>query len=323
MFAKYIYAFTLVTVVLLGCSDNKEETSKEEETVPSAFENVMEESKELLLLLKNDLLVMDSTEIEAFIVSNELKPENNNFRSEIDFGDITLKKVFKCKNNTINVVHYDFYYDSLNTELEENTHSLLSYLEAEFGAYSSTHSSNSMKTYSWKVSSNTLDYELFKNGFTFTIRNNQVITKPIVLKKELPEQLKMADVLVNHIHTDSLSFESTILGIQNLFAVDFKGKTNALAFSETYNENILLSGSFLFDGDNLSGVYFDYIYSDSISKEFVTDAQLIKNIITELYDAPIDVATVSLSTSYKWSKTPIVLEVYGDGFSVIVENPNL
>ena len=102
-----------------------------------------------------------------------------------------------------------------------------------------------------------------------------------------------------------------------------KSKSNTLAFSETYNENVLLSGSFLFEGETLSGVYFDYMYSDTTSSEFLKDVKTIKSIITKLYEGPSEVATVPLSTSYRWSNTLIVLEMFSDGFSVFLEKPRL
>ena len=111
--------------------------------------------------------------------------------------------------------------------------------------------------------------------------------------------------------------------IENLFKVSFKSKSNTLAFSETFNENILLSGSFLFEQERLSGVYFDYIYSDTTSNEFLTDVKTTKLIINKLYGMPSEVVTVSLSTSYRWNNTLIALEVYGDGFSVFLEENGL
>jgi len=324
MLQKNILVLLLIIGIVSGCSDKKEDNSIVEELAPSAFENAFNESKELVLLIKNNVLILDSTTIEALIVSHNLKPEGDIYRSEISFGNIALKKVFKCNKGVINTVHFDFYYDSLNTELQNDSKSLLGFLQKELGDYTSTHSSSSMKTHTWTVSGNIIDYELFENGFTFTIRKNHTSIKPIVSKQEVSEQLKLTDILINHIYNDSISFESSSMsGIQSLFDVDFKGKSNALAFSKTYNENILLSGSFLFDQDVLSGIYFDYMYSDTTSKDFVSDAKIVKSMISELFNAPSEVATVSVSSSYKWINTPIILEVYGDGFSVILEKSSL
>jgi hypothetical protein len=321
---KHIWLSLIVALITTGCSEVKEEIAKEEATTPSAFENVLEESKDLLLLIKNDLLIMGHSNIEPYVASNGLSPEKNSFRSEISFGEITLKKVYKCKNNIISAVHYDFYYDSLNMELNKNTNTILKYLKQEFGDYSSTHVNRTMKVCSWIVSGNTLDYELFKNGFTFTIRKNQTTEKAIEIVVVLPTHLELTEKLIQGVYSDSLKLGLSIMAdIQNLFKVRFKSKSNTLAFSETYNENVLLSGSFLFKGENLSGTYFDYVYLDTIPQSFVSDAIIVKSIITELYGAPSDVATVPLSTSYKWGNSPIVLDVYGDGFSIILEKDRL
>jgi hypothetical protein len=324
MLLKHIWLSLIVALIAVGCSEAKEEIAKEQATAPSAFENVLEESKELLLLIKNDLLIVGHSNIEPYVASNGLSPEKNSFRSETSFGKITLKKVYKCKNNVISAVHYDFYYDSLNMELNKNTNTILKYLKQEFGDYSSTHVNRTMKVYSWIVSGNTLDYELFKNGFTFTIRKNQTTEKAIETVVVLPKHLELTEKLIQHVYSDSLKLGLSIMtDIQNLFKVSFKRKLNTLAFSETYNENVLLSGSFLFEGENLSGAYFDYMYSDTTSDEFLTDVKTIKSIITKLYEEPSEVATVPLSTSYRWSNTLIVLEMFSDGFSVFLEKPHL
>ncbi len=321
---KHIWLSLIVVLIAVGCSEAKEETPKEEATAPSAFENILEESKKLLLLIKNDLLIMGRSNIEPYVASNGLSSEKNSFRSEMSFGEITLKKVYKCENSIINAIHYDFYYDSLNTGLNKNSNTVLKYLKQEFGDYNSTCVNRSMKVYSWTVSGNALDYELFKNGFTFTIRKNQTAEKPIETLGVLPQHLELTKKLIKHVYSDSLKLGLSIMtDIKNLFKVSFKSKSNTLAFSETYNENILLSGSLLFNGEKLSGTYFDYVYLDTISQSFVSDATIVKSIITAFYGAPSDVATVPLSTSYKWSNSPIVLDVYGDGFSIILEKEKL
>jgi len=321
---KHTWLSLILALIAVGCSEAKEEIAKEQATIPSAFENALEESKELLLLIKNDRLIVGLSNIEPFVAANGLSPEKNSFRSEISFGEITLKKVYKCKNNIISAVHYDFYYDSLNMELNKNTNTMLKYLKQEFGDYSSTHINRSMKVYSWIVFGNTLDYEVFKNGFTFTIRKSQTAEKPLETVVLFPKHLELVEMLIQHVHGDSLKPGLSIMtDIQNLFKVSFKKKSNTLAFSETYNENVLLSGSFLFEGETLSGVYFDYMYSDTTSSEFLKDVKTIKSIITKLYEGPSEVATVPLSTSYRWSNTLIVLEMFSDGFSVFLEKPHL
>jgi hypothetical protein len=324
MLQKHLWALLLFVCALTACSENKERSSIIEEVIPPAFESVLNESEELILLLKNSVLTLDSSSVEPYIISHNLKPCGNGFRTEVTFGDVTLKKIFKCDNGIISVVHFDFYYDSLSADLEQDSKALLELLQKSLGDFHSIHSSKSMKTFSWLVASSILDYEFFDNGFTFTARKKEKMILPVVAEKKLPLQLELAGLLVSHIHNDSLRLESsTILSVQNLFNVAFKKKSSALAFSGTYNENILLSGSFLFNGEKLSGTYFDYVYLDTISQSFVSDAIIVKSIITALYGAPSDVATVPLSTSYKWGNSPIVLDVYGDGFSIILEKEKL
>jgi hypothetical protein len=319
---------TWILILLLGlalsCSREKENNSAFVKLPPTAFESALNETKELLLLVKSNTLIMDSSVVEVFVVSQGLEPENNNFRSETTFKNIYLKKIFKCNNGIVNTVHFDFYYDSLNSNLTQDSRAILELLKTTLGQQTSSDSTNSMKIITWNLTNNVLDYELFNNGFTFTIRKKEKMISPVVSEKKLPLQLELAGLLVSHIHNDSLRLESsTILSVQNLFNVAFKKKSSALTFSGTYNENILLSGSFLFNGDKLSGTYFDYVYLDTISQSFVSDAIIVKSIITELYGAPSDVATVSLSTSYKWGSPPIILDIYGNGFSIILEKEGL
>ena len=323
MLQKKLWILLLFVATVLGCSEKKEAKIIPEKLPASSFELALEESKELILLFKNNLIVIDSTNVGAHIVSHSLEPEDNSFRTELNFGTISLKKVFKCTNDIINVVHFDFYYDSSNLDLDQDTETILEFIQSELGEFNSSHSGNSMKTYTWKVSNNIIDYELFKNGYTFTIRKNKARVLPIVAKTVITKQLQLADRLINCINNDSINFKSTMSEVQNLFKVGFKGKTNVLAFSETYDENILLSGSFQFDGDMMSAVYFDYMYSDSMAKDHIADSKLVKSMITELYDAPTEVATTTYATTYKWGNTPIVIEVYGDGFSILLEKVSL
>jgi len=324
MLLKHIWLSLIVILIAVGCSEAKEEAPKEEATTPSALENIIEESKKLLLLIKNDLLIMGRSNIEPYAASNGLSREKNSFRSEMSFGEVTLKKVYRCENSIVNAIHYDFYYDSLSIELNKHSDTVLKYLKQEFGDYNSTRVNRSMKVYSWTLSGNTLDYELFKNGFTFTIRKNQTTEKPIEILEVLPKHLELTKQLIQHVYSDSLKLGLFIMtDIENLFKVSFKSKSNTLAFSETFNENILLSGSFLFEQERLSGVYFDYIYSDTTSNEFLTDVKTTKLIIDKLYGKPSEVATVPLSTSYRWSNAPITLEMFSDGFSVFLEKENL
>ena len=324
MLQKHIWAHLLFVCALTACSENKEKSSIIEEVIPSAFESVLNESEELILLLNNSGLTLDSSSVEPYIISHDLKPCDKGFRTEVTFGNVTLKKIFKCDNGIISVVHFDFYYDSLNADLEQDSKALLGLLKKDLGDFRAIHSSKSMKTFRWLVANSILDYELFDNGFTITARKNQTIIIPEVVEKETVKKLKLAAVLIRYIHNDSISFELPLFsGIQKAFGVGFKSKSNAVAFSETYNENILLSGSFHFTEENLIGVYFDYVYSDSISKEFIEDAKTVKNMISNLYGTPSEIATASLSTSYKWNKTPLVVEVYGDGFSILFEKESL
>ena len=319
-----IWVLLLLIGLVLSCAQKKENNTPFVKLPPTAFESALNESKELLLLVKSNVLIMDSSGVEAFVVSQGLEPENNNFRSETAFKTIYLKKIFKCNNGIVNTVHFDFYYDSLNSNLIQDSRAILKLLKTTLGQHTSSDSTNSMKIITWSLANNILDYELFNNGFTFTIRKKEKMISLVVAEKKLPLQLELAGLLVSHIHNDSLRLESsTILSVQNLFNVAFKKKSNTLAFSGTYNENILLSGSFLFNREKLSGTYFDYVYLDTISHSFVSDAIIVKSIITGLYGAPSEVATVPLSTSYKWGNSPIVLDVYGDGFSIILEKEKL
>ena len=309
MLQNKMWILLLIIGIALSCSQNEKKTIPSIGSAPSSFDLALVQSQELLLLIKNNLIIIDSTKVDALAVSHNLKLDGSTYRTGLNFGSIALNKVFKCKNNIITVVHYDFYYDSLNLDLKQDGKVILELLQSNFGQHSSFDSTSSMKTFTWRLAKNVLNYELFKNGFTFTL-----------LKKELPLHLTLTGLLVDYVYKGSLRLESsTKLDVQNLFNISFKGRSNALAFSETYNENILLSGSFLFDGQKLSGAYFDYIYSDTITQGFVADAIIVKSIITELCGHPSDVATVPLSTSYRWGNSAIILDVYSNGFSILFE----
>ena len=315
------WVLLLLIGLALSCAQKKENNTPFVKLAPTAFERALNESEELLFLVKSNMLIMDSSVVEDFVVSHGLELENNNFRSETAFKNIYLKKVFKCTNGIINTVHFDFYYDSLNSNLIQDSRAILKLLKTTLGQHTSSDSTNSMKIITWSLANNILDYELFNNGFTFTIRKNKGL--PAAIENKLPQQLKLADLLISYIYNDSINFKSTPLAVQGLFKLAFKGKTSSLVFSETYDENILLSGSFLFSGNSVSAIYFDYVYADSISKQFVLDSKLIKSKVSKLYGAATEVATATYATTYKWSKTPIIIEVYADGFSVLIEKVSL
>jgi hypothetical protein len=317
------WVLLLLIGLALSCAQKKENNTPFVKLAPTAFESALNESEELLLLVKSNVLIMDSSVVEDFVVSHGLEPENNNFRSETAFKNIYLKKVFKCTNGIINTVHFDFYYDSLNSNLIQDSRVILELLKTTLGQHTSSDSTNSMKIITWSLANNILDYEFFNNGFTFTIRKNEKMISPVVAEKKLPLQLELVDLLINYIHSDSINFKSTALEVQDLFNLPFKRKIGSLAFSETYKGEILLSGSFLFDGSTVSAIYFDYVYSDSISKMFITDSKLVKSKVSKIYGAATDVATVPYATTYKWDKAPIVVEVYSNGFSVLLEKVSL
>lgn len=325
MLQKNTCILLLVFGILSSCAEPEKVNPVSEDTALSASDNVLNESENLLFLLKKNKLIMGGTKINDLVLSYNLKPENQNFRAEVSYGNISLKKVFKCFEGVVNTVHFDFYYDSINTSLEQDTKTILEVFKKELGGFGLTHKSSSMKTYTWEVLGNLIDLEVFKNGFTYTIRKNPTINLPVVIReKPLSEQIILADLLITYIYNDSISLgRSNVSSVPRLFNVAFKRKSNALAFSKVYGENKLLSGSFLFEDNLLSGIYFDYVYSDTTSKEFVSDAASIKAVISELFGPPSDIATVTLSTSYRWPNAPIVLEVYGDGFSVFLEKEML
>lgn len=324
LFLKHSYLSFFFVALVSSCSVDTKEVESIPENLPAAIDQALEEIEELLLSVNKNLLVIDSTDIQSFITSHGLECLANTCRSEVALGNILLKKVFKCNNGVINTVHYDFYYDSLSPDLEKDAQTAVGLVDAVFGNHNSTHNSGSMKTYSWIYHNNIIDYELFNNGFTFTIRKRRTTKKPIETSLVLPKHLRLAEKLIQHIYNDSLKLGvSTMTDIQSLFNVSFKGKSSALAFSKTYNNNVLLSGLFLFKKDRLSNIYFDYVYSDTTSKEFSINTKTVKSIITGLYKEPSSVATVPLSTSYGWNNTPIVLEMYSDGFSVFLEKSNL
>ena len=321
MLQNKTWVFTMLIGLLLGCDQSKEKNISPVKESDSPFTIIIEESEKLLLLLKNNLLVMDSTNIESLAESQKITLEGNAYRASLDFGNISLKKVFRCVNNLINVVHFDFYYDTVVSNLKQDEIKVLDLIQANLGQYTSFDSTSSMKIFTWSLAKNILDYEQFENGFTFTVRKNNSF--PDATENILPKQLKLADLLIGYIYNDSINLKSAAIELKSLFKLPFKVKPSALAFSETYHDNILLSGSFEFNGKKLTGVYFDYMYSDSLSQEFIEDAKKIKTMISLLYGPPNEVATVSLSTSYKWDNTPIVVDIYGDGFSILFEKEGL
>ena len=323
MFFKNSYLLVLIGFIS-SCSEDIKKVESMPETLPTAIEQTFEEIEELLLHVNKKLLVIDSTHVDSIITHQSLECVANTCRSEVTLGSIDLKKVFKCNNGIINTVHYDFYYDSLTTDLEKNAQTAIGMIDAKLGDHNSIYNSGTMKTYSWISHNNIVDFEIFNNGFTLTIRKNRKTEQRAETALVLPKHLQLAEKLIHHVYEDSLRLGlSTIDDVQNLFKVDFKGKSSSLAFSEIYGDEVLLSGMFLFESERLSNVYFDYLYSDTTSKEFLINTKTVKSIITGLYKEPSSVATVPLSTSYRWGNNPIVLEMYGDGFSVFLEKSSL
>ena len=324
LFLKNSYIIILFIGFVSSCSEGIKKVESMPETLPTAIDQALEEIEELLLSVNKNLLVIDSTDIQSFITSHGLECLANTCRSEVALGNILLKKVFKCNNGVINTVHYDFYYDSLSPDLEKDAQTAISTIGAKLGDHNSIYNSGTMKIYSWLSHNNITDFEIFNNGFTLTIRKNRKTEQRAKTALVLPKHLQLAEKLIHHVYEDSLKLgHSTIDDVQNLFSVDFKGKSSALAFSEVYGDKVLLSGMFLFESERLSNVYFDYLYSDTTSKEFLINTKTVKSIITNLYKEPSSVATVPLSTSFRWGNNPIVLEMYGDGFSVFLEKSSL
>ena len=321
---KNSYLIVLLIAFASSCSEDIKKNEPSHVIYPTAIEQALEEIEELLSLVNRSLLVLGSTQIDSIITHHGFECIANTCRSEVTFGGILLNKIFKCNNGTINTVHYDFYYDSLTPSLEKDTQNAISMVNAKFGVHNSIYNSGTMKTYSWMSQKNIIDLELFNNGFTLTIRKSRATKQRAETALVQPKHLQLTEKLIHHVYDDSLNLGlSTIANVQNLFPTDFKGKSNALAFSETYNGAILLSGMFLFKEERLSGIYFDYVYSDTTSKEFFTSTKIVKSMITNLYQQPSSVATVPLSTSYRWSNSPIVLEMYSDGFSIFLEKDSL
>ena len=324
LFLKNSYLFFFFVALISSCSGDTKKVESIPENLPTAIDQALEEIEELLLSVNKNLLVMDSTDIQSFVTSHGLECQANPCRSEVALGGVVLKKVFKCNNGIISAVHYDFYYDSLNPSLEKDAQTAISTIGAKLGDHNSIYNSGTMKTYSWLSHKNTIDFVIFNNGFTLTVRKNRKTEQRAKTALVLPKHLQLVEKLIHHVYEDSLKLDhSTIDAVQNLFTVDFKGKSSALAFSEVYGDKVLLSGRFLFESERLSNVYFDYLYSDTTSKEFLINTKTVKSIITSLYKEPSSVATVPLSTSYRWGNNPIVLEMYGDGFSVFLEKSSL
>jgi len=324
LFLKNSFIIILFIGFVSSCSEGIKKVESMPETLPAAIEQTLEEIEELLLHVNKKLLVIDSTNIDSYVAPQNLGCIANTCRSEVALGGVVLKKVFKCNNGIIGAVHYDFYYDSLNPSLEKDAQTAISTIGAKLGDHNSIYNSGTMKTYSWLSHNNTIDFEIFNNGFTLTVRKNCKTEQRAKTALVLPKHLQLVEKLIHHVYEDSLKLtHSTIDDVQNLFSVDFKGKSSALAFSEVYGDKVLLSGMFLFESERLSNVYFDYLYSDTTSKEFLINTKTVKSIITSLYKEPSSVATVPLSTSYRWGNNPIVLEMYGDGFSVFLEKSSL
>ena len=323
-----LFKNSYLLIILIGFASSCSEGIKKNEpingTYPTAIEQALEEIEELLSLVNKNLLVLDSTQIDPIINHHGLECMANTCRGEVMFGGIVLKKIFKCNSGIINTVHYDLYYDSLTPGLEKDIQNAINLIDVKFGIHNSIYNSGTMKTYSWISHNSIIDLESFNNGFTLTIRKSRRAEQRTETALVLPKHLQLTEKLIHYLYDDSLSLGlSTIAHVQKLFPADFKGKSDALAFSETYNNTILLSGMFFFKEERLSGVYFDYVYSDTTSKEILTNTKTVKSMITTLYQEPSSVATVPLSISYRWSNSPIVLEMYSDGFSVFLERNSL
>jgi len=75
----------------------------------------------------------------------------------------------------------------------------------------------------------------------------------------------------------------------------------------------------VFENNLLRGLFFDYMYTNVDTEIILSDASIVKSLITESLGQPNEVATVAISTFFEWENKGIKLEVYSDGFSIIME----
>ena len=80
MFLKNTWVYVFLIGLIFSCTANKKD-GPILEISPTAIEQVLEETEELLLSLKNKLLIMDSTEIESLVVPQGLAHIANTYRT--------------------------------------------------------------------------------------------------------------------------------------------------------------------------------------------------------------------------------------------------
>ena len=168
-----LFKNSYLLIILIGfvssCSEGIKKNEAINGTYPTSIEQALEEIEDLLSLVNKNLLVLDSTQTDSIITTQNLECIANTCRSEVKLGSIVLKKVFKCNNGTINTVHYDLYYDSLTPGLEKDIQNAINLIDVKFGIHNSIYNSGTMKTYSWIFHRNIIDLESFNNGFTLPL----------------------------------------------------------------------------------------------------------------------------------------------------------
>jgi len=255
---KNLFILSITICLLHGCSSVESNHTKVNEENPYAyFDSIQQKTNTLIDNITARKIVIDSTNIQG--LSNDSS----------QYGLIKMNARFNSKNEIIKSIHYDFYYDSLDQNLERDVDSLMSYFTTRFSETAKVYHSQSMTTYTWPIiGQSVLDFELFNNGYSVTIRRQkkEEIHKEKETKKSVsinPEHIEKSFALVDLIVQKKIVLGSTnVKEINSIFSNDLQLKGYTVSFSKQYGDDLLLSVTFSEQNDLVTAIYFDYMYSN-------------------------------------------------------------
>lgn len=292
-------------MVFSSCTNSRSEMNTISNT-HAYYDSIKKEIESFIVSIESEKIVLDSSTNTSINATTKT------------FDLVELKINYKIKNNLLSEVHYDFFYDSLSLNLSSDIDSILNYLITRLGEKTNAFSSESMITSSWKLNKQIFDFEVFNNGYSITLRKNERTEKEVI-KAEIPRFLKLTDLLMASIKNEKLHLGISDSSVVNsLFNTRYSSDRKQLIFSETYDKEILLSGTFELNSNNLSAIYFDYMYASPNLEIIKSDAAKLKAIIKSYFDLPEEVATTTMANTYLWLiNPPLTLEIYSDGYSII------
>lgn len=316
---KNLSILIIIAISILYSCDSSESVKTEtiKENPYAYYDSISTDIKGLVSNVQNNKLVIGDSSVQGN-------------KTSFTYDKVSGNRIFTIKNNTLNNIHYDFYYDSLDNNLNRDVDSLVTYFTREIDPNPSLYFSESMTTYSWIINNMMFDFEVFSNGYSVTVRSlvsNEEIKEAMENKTFSfnPEHLEKTTALIDLIDQKKIVIGSTnVKDMNSILSDNLKLKGYTASFSKHYGEDLLLSVTFEEKKDLITAVYFDYMYANPDKEEIFAASDSIRHYINKKFDLPTDVATTKMSNSYKWNiAPPLLLEVYSDGYSIIWEEKAL